>query len=313
MIVILEGPDGSGKTTLANYLVAHLSLRYHHEGVPPANASPLVYYGDTLEGWRRSGARVVADRFALGERVYGPLLRGVDQFGDEGWGVFNRLMRACGVVRVLCLPPFERCRAAWASGRPELIRDEELFSKTYWAWARLRDDRSLGDLLYDWTLISLEKITELIIQVSREKRRIPSPAVGNPDAPYLLVGDVGNGKQPGPSGELAFFGTDESSGYLTRVLRVAEVPEQDVILMNSAYRNGATWNLRQGWILQKKVVALGQRADERLTLDNVPHETIPHPQYWRRFRHHDVVSYAQRLRRACGLMADELPGMYRRS
>jgi hypothetical protein len=313
MIVILEGSDGSGKTTLAHYLVAHLSLRYHHEGVPPADVPPLVYYGDVLEGWRRSGANVVADRFALGERVYGPLLRGVDRFGDDGWCVFDRLLRACGVVRVLCLPPFERCRAAWASGRPELIRDEELFSKTYDAWTRLKNSLSLFDVVYDWTRFSLSSYGKIIHGIAREKRWIPSPAVGNPEAPYLLVGDVGNGKQPGPSGELAFFGTDESSGYLTRVLRVAEIPEQDVILMNSAYRNGATWNLRQGWILQKKVVALGNHADERLTLDNVPHETIPHPQYWRRFRHHDVVSYAQRLRRAVGLMADELPGMYRRS
>lgn len=312
MIVILEGPDGGGKTTLANYLVAHHSLHYHHEGVSPANVPPLVHYGDTLEGWRRSGARVVADRFALGERVYGPLLRGVDRFGDDGWCVFNRLLRACGVVRVLCLPPFERCRAAWSSGRDELIRDEELFSKTYRAWATLKMICEV-DLAYDFTQVSLGSIAESIGRVAREKRRLPFPAIGNPDASYLLVGDVGNGKQPGPSGELAFFGTDESSGYLTRVLRAAEIPEQDVILMNSAYRNGSTWNLRQGWILQKKVVALGQNAATRLTLDNVSHETIPHPQYWRRFRHHDVVSYAQRLRRACGLVADELPDMYRRS
>ena len=40
-VVVLEGPDGGGKTALANELVRH-GYTYHHEGPPPKNVDPLV-------------------------------------------------------------------------------------------------------------------------------------------------------------------------------------------------------------------------------------------------------------------------------
>jgi MoxR-like ATPase len=67
MIVILEGPDGAGKTTLAEQLAKKYGLVYKHEGPPPPKVNVLEYYGQLLDEAR--GKNVVFDRLALGERV----------------------------------------------------------------------------------------------------------------------------------------------------------------------------------------------------------------------------------------------------
>lgn len=155
VIAVLEGPDGSGKTTLSDLLRARFGFGYRHEGPPPPDVPPLDYYtvrlyDAVLEAVATKG--VVLDRFALGDRVYGPLLRGEDRFGDDGWRKMRERIDAVPSLRVLCLPPYEAALTAWRArnvvGR-EFVKDEELFRRTYDAWAAFRHDP--GQLVYDWT------------------------------------------------------------------------------------------------------------------------------------------------------------------
>lgn len=138
MIIILEGPDGSGKTTFANDLAAKFGFRVAHEGPPPQDSHPIQYYSDVLEQRRSEFPNWIFDRFAFGERIYGPWYRGKDGLGQVGWEIVkNRLRRRPFTddhelwLHVLCLPPYEKCHAAWSSGREELIKDEHVFRTTY--------------------------------------------------------------------------------------------------------------------------------------------------------------------------------------
>ena len=150
-LVILEGPDGAGKTTLAQALQMDFGMDYTHEGPPPADRDVLAYYfGRLVEAARR--APIILDRFALGERVYGPIIRGLDGVGEQGWLEMNAVLESLNAVQVVCLPPFEQCHAAWherAGVKAEMILHEAVFKASYerWLWAATLPNQ----VLYDWT------------------------------------------------------------------------------------------------------------------------------------------------------------------
>jgi len=70
MLIVIDGPDGSGKTTLARHLQEKHGATYHHDKGPPEAEDLVAYFLSLLA---RGG---IIDRFALSEMVYGPLLRG---------------------------------------------------------------------------------------------------------------------------------------------------------------------------------------------------------------------------------------------
>lgn len=133
MIVILEGPDGSGKTTLAKWLQHRYDLVYHHEGPPPAGVSVIDHYLELLETARDFD--VVFDRMALGERVYGPILRGEDRLGLHGWLTFSEHVRAVKARQLVCLPSPAACYQNWKTRKGELFADELKFFQSYAAFA----------------------------------------------------------------------------------------------------------------------------------------------------------------------------------
>lgn len=290
MIVIIEGPDGAGKTHLAQALANQHGLTYHHEGPPPAGVDPLYHYGSLLEEARATRAGVVFDRFALGERVYGPILRGKDGFGDDGWRVFTRLLRAAGAHHILCLPDYTTCYDSWASGRAELFHNRTLFGQTYSGWTH-------------WSHRQLDAQITLVYDYKRDPRTPwlsgrmmwRSPVIGDPLARYLLVGD--RGSDPMCATDLAFFGRTDSAAYLTRALDVAGFHEHELAWLN-AFKVDGSPNEIQGHESFTRVIALGNLAAGECRRQGVEYLPVPHPQYWRRFRHHDMEEYAGMLREA---------------
>lgn len=67
MNIIIEGPDCSGKTTLANYLKEHYFLDYRHSSSKTEN--DFKYHFDLL-----NSSNLVLDRFHLGEFIFPALV-----------------------------------------------------------------------------------------------------------------------------------------------------------------------------------------------------------------------------------------------
>jgi hypothetical protein len=141
--IVLEGPDGAGKSTLAVGLSPH-PVR----NGPPFPGSTCAYLRALYTS--QLIANVVIDRSWPSEMIYGPRVRGHSLLGSaDAAALVYTLTEAKGVM-VLCLPPFEVCRAAWRS-RPELLVDEAALLDVWNAYRFLADVAPPSVIVYDWT------------------------------------------------------------------------------------------------------------------------------------------------------------------
>lgn len=86
MIVCLEGPDGSGKSTLVNYLIDKYNMTMKHSSSETRN--DIEYHLDLLKD-----DNVVLDRYNLGEIVYPEVYGRVPKMNwDEQIDVMNTCM-----------------------------------------------------------------------------------------------------------------------------------------------------------------------------------------------------------------------------
>lgn len=293
MIIIVEGPDGAGKTHLTRQLQARFNLRYAHEGPPPADIPTLEHYGSILQTARGEIKQngVVFDRLALGERVYGPIYRNHDSLGELGWRVFTRLIYASVTFQVMCLPSYDVCHRSWASGRDEMIKDEETFRKTYDAFDNL-SHATKQNYIYDWThLGGFQKLCRAVEDWFGVRQPIPIGMVGSPFAHYLLVGDRGSNPNSKTT-DLAFFGITGSSGYLMKALDQAGFSEAELMWVNAVRHDG----IKAIWTLPGVVIALGDVASHECKKRFIEHKKIPHPQYWKRFRGSKFGDYVEKLK-----------------
>ncbi len=155
--IVLEGPDGAGKTILAEALLRRAvetdapKVFGFKNGPPPRGTTGKELRTHYLSQFV-SGA--VIDRSWPSEMIYGPRTRGASLLGWRDADALREALKAASGVVIVCVPPFEVCRAAWASGRPELLEKEsDLFAvwRSYDAWATLYADKPEFMIRYDWT------------------------------------------------------------------------------------------------------------------------------------------------------------------
>ena len=133
---IVEGPDGAGKTTLVEKLVAaHPDAVRVHFDKPKTDEEAFNYWKVYLQCIKdHANDRVVVfDRCWYSDLVYGPVMRGRDELPPDALDILEMAVKACGGGVIM-----------YCTGRPDVLwsrckKRGETFIRTTDQMRRLHD------------------------------------------------------------------------------------------------------------------------------------------------------------------------------
>ena len=317
MLLLLEGPDGGGKSTLAA-TIAHfaeasgITTAIRHTGAPdPPGRCPFSEYearldnDDLAKAVHSISELLILDRHHTGEQVYGPMFRGRSRLTDNGMYHIELAIEALACVKLLVLPPVdlilkrlkERKPADLSEFDKEFLDVERLEST--WSWYASYGPSNGYDLISDGTadLPGLINLLRFKTHTAAFTRQYSGGTYIGCLAPQVLAcGDIrGAGRFARKDLTRPFTPTTSggSSNYLLTTLRESEFRRR-VGVVNV---NDPAVRIRQLYVALSwpKVVALGENASATLRAEGINHVKIPHPAWASRFRHNDREWYAARL------------------
>lgn len=295
MIIVLEGPDGAGKSTLAQEFVRRgFEYRYHDDPPKPGEDKFATYTKAILSVAPTED--VVFDRFAPSEHVYGLVRRGETQIGIEQLRLINRLLYSRGAFTIFCLPPFATVEKNWrARLKDELVQDSGQLEKLYHAYDALRSSEydRLHAIAYDYSVgPSIFGFHATKLSIPLLPFYLPEGVIGHPSARFLFVGE-----QSSDVHDLAFYSysSARSAHFLNLALWEAGFKEHELCFTNARYPDGGERDIKSIYD-GRIVIALGDVAGRVCSHQGVPYLAAPHPQYVRRFKSKRREQYVAMLR-----------------
>ncbi len=317
MLIILEGPDGAGKSTLANALIEVIATTFPHEkielrkaGPPPPNAHPLDLYETPLLHYRPGvydasrPRHIVCDRWHVGEWIYPALLGRSTRADAPAWLHLDLFLQSRGALLVYVTETAAVLARTLTERGDDLVSPEQssILVKRY------ENELALSRIpRYTTGRDNPFAVADIIAQARHlEAKAAPIghfvTYVGPPEPRYLILGDVRHALSKVDLSKLpadatrgygpAFGPLPGTSGhYLLRHLP-KRLLYAGVGLANACDVD-AVDDLRQtlNW---PATVALGVNAWRALAGSGVgPIGAAPHPQYVLRFHNRHGYSYGQ--------------------
>lgn len=131
MIIVLEGPDGAGKSTLAEMFTRRHDAHVIHLGSRHAKRAYLYNWAVLEKAIKlhMEGKMVVLDRMWLSEHVYGSVFRPGDAKIDLG-RLMHRVLLTYGAIHIVCTGPTdELVKHQRANLDPDHPYDDEPFRR----------------------------------------------------------------------------------------------------------------------------------------------------------------------------------------
>lgn len=270
MLIVLEGVDGAGKTTLTERLMKSLpddSVQRMHSG--PLKGDPLKEYLWRLKDYDPSSSEqnLVLDRWHVGELVYGPLFRGQSKLTEPMRQYVEMYLDKLGAYKLVVTANLMTILQRLEHRGEDLLKPDQvgLVLDFYHDYAHR----------YGWQFVGSD---EVMGHITKQARRLRAEArqvhrfssyVGSPHPRHLVVG-LGTAQPLAgrPSQGLAFVPyADTRHDALMRHLRMAGIrdygladPEVDDIT--------DLWRT----LGKPSVVAVGPRTERAIR--SVPHSTL---------------------------------------
>lgn len=320
MIIVLDGPDGTGKTTLAKAMCKQLHADYLHLTYRWKDRI-FDYHTAAIRYAARKMCPVVIDRWWPSEAVYAKAFRGGSTWPLQG-RLCQRVARKFAVVYVYCLPDSVQSavkqHTQLAQIREEMYDDitdvADLYLKLWHGEHTHPDTGQYIDQLirtggvheqadhFCYTISTWGHIINLFIEriaaaavTWREAQFQPALQYNNwnllghmEKAEYLIVGEQVNPKfrrlfWP-------FYDYGNSSLLLTQALHKLNLDESRFMWANALNHDGTKNTLIHTLLEQKplKVITLGAIARKLLENERV-FAALPHPAWVKRFGRVDMV------------------------
>ncbi len=286
MLIIVEGPDGAGKTTFIEHLQDLLPLKpqtitFHKKQI---QTHPLVEYELILDQYRPFGKNVLADRWHWGESIYGPLKRGRSQLYASAWLHIDMFLASKGAAFITLSAPVDEIRRRLRARGETFITPQEvpIIVDAYQTLGRLDTPMELTHYHHNSQAAAIAAV-RLATQLERQAARLARfvTYVGPLAPTTLLLGDKRGREQE--QHQKAFVPYESTSGHYLLQSILSWGFQGNVGIANACEENVPGMWEELGC---PRIVALGRNAAIACATAKVPYGTMPHPQFVRRF-HHD--------------------------
>lgn len=233
-IIILEGPDGAGKSTMAAIL-AEKGYQRQNFGVPPEEIQGdeeqlFRFFLDPLIKAEVAGGRYVFDRLHLSDRIYAPLMRGGTAMTYRAEALIERYTEAIDAQIVICLPPRREAFQNWLKRKEiEYVPNAKTYHLIYNSYVKLlfNAKRNRHFVWYDYTRHFATSMVNALVGLSGLP--LNQNMVGSQKPRFLFICDE-------PGTWLPLMTTRGYPGWFFNTLQEAGYQEHEMAFVNT---NGA--------------------------------------------------------------------------
>lgn len=311
-IIVLDGADVAGKTTLAGALTEKYGGHYIHATYKFKKCMDLYHLAiirKAIKLIEEDGKMVVVDRWWPSEMIYGDVYRAGARVSNAGLRILHRLGLRHGVSYVICyrdrdcvMPAFLKAhseRAEMYAADERMLQVHDGYQALYESiqgqqsrWHHYNVDRAIANPHYFTAQLDMiGKCSQFYDYERHFMNELLPHSVGATSFKYLMVGERIN--PVAHALDYPWIGFKGISLKMAKALGELGVPEHDVcwtnVMLPNGKPNGHLNKLLRILRLGPKVVAMGDLATRFCKDEGRCDYSMPHPSYITRFQGFDSL------------------------